>query len=325
MKNMAVRPYLNRSEVWLASGNFRVAFKFPLDFHPSAFIKWYPGHMAKGLRIMEAKMAKCDCVLEVHDARLPYSGRNEKFVKNFGGRPHILVLNKADLGEGARRGSISKSLERKGIRPVFLNSKDVKQKPIKKIVQQVLDSIQIAEYEGVFRRRNPDQAYHLLVCGLPNVGKSSLINAIRRTYLRKGKATRVGGDPGMTRSVMQKIQICDEPKMYALDSPGITSHQIDTFETGMKLALIGCFPDHMIGQHVIADYLLFTLNKYNQFSYVDLYDLPDPCDDVDIVLRYIACKMKYRTGGGLPDYNAAAVNFISMYRKGKLGTFYLDP
>lgn len=321
---MAVRPYLSRAEVWLASGNFRAAFKFPEDFHPSAFVKWYPGHMAKGLRVMEAKVAKCDCVLEVHDARIPYSGRNEQFIRNLGGRPHVLLFNKADLGQGSKQGSISKSLEKEGIRPVFLNSKESKHKNIKKIIQQVLDSIQIAEYEGVFSRQNPDQPYHLLACGLPNVGKSSVINALRRTYLRKGKATKVGGDPGITRSVLHKIQICDEPKMYVVDSPGITSHYIDTLETGIKLALIGCFPDHMIGQHLIADYLLYTLNKHNQLSYVDIFDLPDPCDSIDIVLRYIACKMNYKTKDGFPDYQAATVNFIGQYRKGNLGKFYLD-
>ncbi|XP_046851088.1 mitochondrial ribosome-associated GTPase 1-like [Xenia sp. Carnegie-2017] len=319
-----IRPYLSRSEVWLASANFRVTFQFPIDFHPSSLIKWYPGHMAKGLRIMESKAAKCDCVLEVHDARIPYTGRNETFSRNLVGRPHILVLNKADLGFGPKRGSLSKSLEENGIRPIFLNSKDAKQKNIQKIVQQILDTIQIAEYEGTFKRRNPDKAYRLLVCGLPNVGKSSLINAFRRTYLRKGKATKVGADPGITRSVLQKIQICDEPKMYAIDSPGISSHKIDSLETGMKLALIGCFPDHMIGHHIIADYLLYTLNKKKQFRYMEVYDLPDPCDNIDFVLRYIACKMKYETAGGFPDYHAAAVNFIATYRKGKLGTFYLD-
>jgi len=322
---MAVSPYVSRAELWLANASFRPVFQVPNDFHPSLFLKWFPGHMNKGLRLMQILLQKCDCVVEVHDARIPFTGRNPKLKDTLRNRPHVLVLNKADLlGNTKKKQDILRCLRDDGIRAIFTDSKSQYHYSIKKVIPTALEAIKDAEYEGTYIRSEPDKPYNILICGLPNTGKSSLINALRRKYMRKGKATKVGAVPGITKSIQERIKVCDEPIMYMFDTPGITAPYMPTVEVGMKLALIGCFKDHVVGEGLIADYLLFTLNKSRCFKYVDMAGLTDPSDNIDFVMRQLATKLNARASGGMPNYHKAYVNFITRFRKGELGETVLD-
>ncbi|KAG9469584.1 hypothetical protein GDO78_020139, partial [Eleutherodactylus coqui] len=175
----------------------------------------------------------------------------------------------------------------------------------------------------------------ILVTGIPNVGKSSLINALRRTHLKKGKASKVGGVPGITRSVLTRIQVSENPLMYLLDTPGVLSPCIESVETGMKLALCGTILDHLVGEDIMADYLLYTLNQQRQHRYVEQYELEGPCSNLETLLKKIALKLGKTqrvnaiTGVGnvnitVPNYSAAAYDFIRSFRKGDLGRVTLD-
>ncbi|XP_068676322.1 mitochondrial ribosome-associated GTPase 1-like isoform X1 [Montipora foliosa] len=322
---MAVSPYVSRAELWLANSSFRPIFRLPNDFHPSVFLKWFPGHMAKGLRLMQILLQKCDCVVEVHDARIPFTGRNPKLKDGLSNRPHVLILNKADLlGNTKKKQDILSCLKDDGIRAIFTDSKSQYHHSIKKVIPTVLEAIKDAEYEGTYIRPESDKPYNILICGLPNTGKSSLINSLRRKYMRKGKATRVGSVPGITKSIQEKIKVCDEPLMYMFDTPGITAPYIPTVEVGMKLALIGCFKDHIVGEDLIADYLLFTLNKSRCFNYVHMVGLTDPSDNIDFVMRQLAMKLNAKASGGMPNYHKANVHFITRFRRGELGGTVLD-
>ncbi|KAM6067359.1 mitochondrial ribosome-associated GTPase 1 isoform 1-T1 [Chlamydotis macqueenii] len=177
--------------------------------------------------------------------------------------------------------------------------------------------------------------YSILVIGIPNVGKSSLINSLRRLHLKKGKATAVGGEPGITKAVLTRIQVCEQPLMYLVDTPGVLPPRLGDVETGMKLALCGAIRDHLVGEDIMADYLLYTLNKRQQFGYVRRYGLAEACDDVEAVLRRVALargrtqKVKVLTGTGnvnvtMLDYPAAAYEFLRDFRAGHLGRVTLD-
>uniref|UniRef100_A0A493SV29 Mitochondrial ribosome associated GTPase 1 n=1 Tax=Anas platyrhynchos platyrhynchos TaxID=8840 RepID=A0A493SV29_ANAPP len=141
-----------------------------------------------------------------------------------------------------------------------------------------------------------------MVIGVPNVGKSSLINSLRRLHLRKGKATAVGGEPGVTKAVLTRIQVCETPLMYLVDTPGVLPPKLGDVETGMKLALCGAIRDHLVGEDIMADYLLYTLNRQQQFGYVQHYGLPEASDDIGHVLKHVALilgktqKVKVLTG-----------------------------
>uniref|UniRef100_UPI00398E63D5 mitochondrial ribosome-associated GTPase 1 n=1 Tax=Pristiophorus japonicus TaxID=55135 RepID=UPI00398E63D5 len=302
------------------------------DFGNRDVAKWFPGHMAKGLKKMQTRLKNVDCIIEVHDARIPLSGRNPVFQETLDIRPHLLVLNKMDLADLTDKQRVLRQLEQKGIQNVLftdcLRERDVH---IKRIVPAVTDLIQ--NNDRYHRTENLE--YCLMVIGVPNVGKSSLINAMRRMYLKKGKASRVGGEPGITRAVLTKIQVCDRPLVYLLDTPGVFSPHVESLEVGMKLALCGTILDHLVGEEVIADYLLFILNKQQKFDYVERYQLGEPCDDLLTVLKKIAIKLgktqkvKAITGVGdvnilMPNYSAAAYDFIRTFRKGELGKVMLD-
>ncbi|XP_063047926.1 mitochondrial ribosome-associated GTPase 1 [Engraulis encrasicolus] len=309
-----------------------VKFRSAFDFGEREVAHWFPGHMAKGLKQMKANLRSVDCIIEIHDARIPFSGRNPLFQESLDVRPHLLVLNKVDLADVAHKQSILKRLEKDGIKSVvFTDCLKQRDDNVKKILPQVLELI---ENRPRFHR-SEDRSYCLMVIGVPNVGKSSFINALRRTNLKKGKASRVGAEPGITKAVLTKIQVCERPVMHLLDTPGVLSPRIESVETGMKLALCGTILDHLVGEDVIADYLLFTLNRLERFSYVEKYSLPEPSDNIEEVLKHIAVKLgktqrvKAITGIGnitikVPNYTAAAYDFIRAFRKGELGKVILD-
>ncbi|KAM6446593.1 mitochondrial ribosome-associated GTPase 1 isoform 4-T4 [Liasis olivaceus] len=294
--------------------------------------RWFPGHMARGLKDMRRSLRAVDCLLEVHDARMhiPLSGRNPMLHEVLGIRPHLLVLNKMDLADLTHKSRILELLEQQGLQHVLF-TECLKDENIKKLVP-ILTAL-IKNSQRYQRAENVENS--IMVIGVPNVGKSSIINSVRKLHLKKGKASPVGAAPGITRAVLTRIQVSEKPLMYLLDTPGVLSPQIKSVETGLKLALCGAIHDHLVGVDVIADYLLYVLNQQQQFSYVERYGLSGPCDDVESVLKSIALhlgkvqKIQVLTGTGnvtvsAPNYNAAACEFIHTFRKGLLGKVMLD-
>ncbi|XP_064418576.1 mitochondrial ribosome-associated GTPase 1 [Latimeria chalumnae] len=312
----------------LSAAQFRQQF----DFGNWDLAKWFPGHMAKGLRQMKANLKKVDCIIEVHDARVPLSGRNPLFHESLGIKPHLLVLNKMDLADLTEKQRILSQLKQQGVTNViFTDCLRQIDENVKKVVPQVTKLIQSSE--RFHRMENLE--YCLMVIGIPNVGKSSLINAMRRLHLKKGKASKVGGEPGITKTVLCRIQVCEKPPVFLLDTPGVSSPRVESWDVGLKLALCGTILDHLVGEDIIADYLLYILNKHQKFSYVEKYELVEPCDDLQTVLKRIAVqlgktqKVKAITGVGdisilIPNYSAAAYHFIRAFRRGELGQVMLD-
>ncbi|EMP37927.1 Mitochondrial GTPase 1 [Chelonia mydas] len=221
-------------------------------------------------------------------------------------------------------------LEQEGLKNVLFTN-CVKDENVKKVIPLITDLVSSSpRYQ-----RAENVEYCIMVIGVPNVGKSSLINSMRRLHLKKGKASRVGGEPGITRAVLTRIQVSERPLMYLLDTPGVLAPRIESVETGMKLALCGAIRDHLVGEDIMADYLLYTLNKQQQFSYVERYGLGEPSDDIESVLKRVALnlgkkhKVKVLTGTGdvnviAPDYPAAAYELLRTFRKGELGQVLLD-
>ncbi|TNN58328.1 Mitochondrial ribosome-associated GTPase 1 [Liparis tanakae] len=236
-------------------------FRTVFDFGEREVAHWFPGHMAKGLKQMRASLKNVDCI-ETLDVR-----------------PHLLILNKMDLADLSNQQTITKKLEKKGVRNVlFTNCLKQSDDNIKKLVPLV---VEIIESKPRFHR-DENTNFCLMVIGVPNVGKSSLINSLRRTNLKKGTIL-----------------------------------------------------DHLVGEDIIADYLLYSLNRLGKFSYVEKYDLQEPSDDIQHVLKRIAVKLgktqrvKAITGVGnititVPNYTAAAYDFIRTFRKGELGQVMLD-
>ncbi|XP_034630896.1 mitochondrial ribosome-associated GTPase 1 isoform X1 [Trachemys scripta elegans] len=313
----------------LAAGALR-AWRERFDFGGRNVASWFPGHMAKGLRQMKESLRKVDCLIEVHDARIPFSGRNPAFQEALGIRPHLLVLNKMDLADLTHKAKILERLEQEGLKNILFTN-CIKDENVKKVIPLITDLVSRSQRY----QRAENVEYCIMVIGVPNVGKSSLINSMRRLHLKKGKASRVGSEPGITKAVLTRIQVSERPLMYLLDTPGVLAPRIESVEAGMKLALCGAIRDHLVGEGVMADYLLYTLNKQQQFSYVERYGLGEPSDDIESVLKRVALKLgkthkvKVLTGTGdvnviAPDYSAAAYELLRTFRKGELGQVLLD-
>ena len=294
---------------------------------------YFPGHMLKGLRQMQSTLKHVDAIVEVHDARIPFSGRNPKFDETINLRPHMLALNKMDLTDNSQQEAVIDRLKEDGVGDVLYTNCIKNNHPSlrRDFIPKVLDLVHSAPR---FHRTHTD-SFNLLVIGVPNVGKSSFINALRSIHLKKGKATRTGGEAGITRSVENKIKVHESPDIYIIDTPGILSPNIESMEVGMKLASCATIKDHIVGEELIADYILFWLNKNGYFDYTDYFNLPDSYDSVYELLIEICkrhdmfSKRRVMTGTGTqyamrPDVKRAATAFVRAFRSGKLGKVNLD-
>ena len=242
----------------------------------------------------------------------------------------MLILNKIDLADKqVSEKLIAQYTKDKDIKMTLLaNCKTQHNKAIKRVLPMLKrifhnQNVARALESDIPLEMLPERQYKVLVCGVPNVGKSSFINSIRRHFMRKGKAAPVGKTPGITRSVMQTITISRSPLIYILDTPGIVAPSIPNTETGMKLALTGTFPDHTIGEELIADYLLYVLNKQNNRNYLELCGLTEPCDDFHQVVRSLAIKHDL-IRQNRPHYLRCCNLLISSFRNGDFGKITLD-
>lgn len=310
----------------LAADTFRSTFK-TVD---KESLHWFPGHMGKGLKVMQHKVRSVDCIIEVHDARIPLSGRNSQFKYTVSGvKPHILVLNKKDLIDQRLIPKIKERLKDEHKHVIFTNCKDQKCRGVERLFPLAQELIKNSNRYN----RTGAEDHCVMMIGVPNVGKSSLINTLRNRFLRKSNASPVGAVPGITRSVMTKVKLSEKPLFFMLDTPGILTPHVPSTEVGLKLALCATIQDHLVGECVIADFLLFMLNKLGHFRYVEHFKLKEASDNIVEVLTQIAMnrgivhKVRDLVGGSYavkPDISQAAATMIKAFRSGELGKVMLD-
>jgi len=287
--------------------------------------------MGKGMKQMQQKLKSVDCIIEVHDARIPLSGRNQDFKYSISGlKPHILVLNKMDLADLKYKQVVEEKMKREQniSKVIYTNCKDSTCSGVKNIIPTALSLIKGSNRYN--RWENYDS--RIMVIGVPNVGKSSLINSVRNTVMGKKSAAQVGAVAGITRSVQHQIKVSNDPLIYVLDTPGVLSPVIKNVETGLKLALCATLQDHLVGEDIIADYLLYWLNKNNKFDYVSYLNCDEPTDNIRIALAKAAIhrqsSVKYRNFDGAyiyrPDIQGMARNFLNAFRTGVFGKTLLD-
>jgi ribosome biogenesis GTPase A len=169
----------------------------------------------------------------------------------------------------------------------------------------------------------------IMVVGMPNVGKSSLLNALRMEGVHRAKAAFTGAQPGVTRKIASGVKIIDKDEekgtdnVYLLDTPGVFVPYVPNAESMLKLALVGSVKDTIISPVTLADYLLFHINK--NYPGTNVYE--DYCSQTNDIVEFLegVCRKTGRLGkGGVPDLDAAALWIIQRWRQGNLGTFVLD-
>jgi len=319
--------------VFLSSITFSTAKQFRTSFtlKNKSLLHWFPGHMGKGIKEMQKRLKGVDCIIEMHDARIPFSGRNPDAFQTISGlKPHILVYNKADLAEAKLEADIVKKHKENGFKNViFTDCRHDKCPGLRRLIPLIQKEIASSCRHN--RSENMDSC--LMVIGVPNVGKSTLINVLRQKYLLKSDAVRVGAAPGITRSVGFKVKISDDPLIYIYDTPGILTPKVPSVEDGMKLALCANIPDKEVGIELVADYLLYWMNKHERFEYVNFLDCGSPSDEISEVLTLNAVKTSkfikvkdFVTGNYVsrPNIEFAALQFVRAFRKGLFGPITLD-
>ena len=241
------------------------------------------------------------------------------------------MYNKKDLIEKWEERRIREILKNEQGGPqhvLFTNCKNQKCDGVRKVLPTVKELIMQSNRYN--RTENPELT--LMIIGVPNVGKSSMINILRNRHLGAKSAAAVGAVAGITRSVLNRIKISEDPPIYLIDTPGILEPKVKDIESGLRLALCGCLQDHLVGNQMIADYLLFWMNKNSKFQYMEMFGLDEACDDILTVLTKGAIHLgrfkKFKNYEGRieekPDIETAAILFLKAFRQGAFGKTCLD-
>ncbi|KAI9263474.1 P-loop containing nucleoside triphosphate hydrolase protein [Helicostylum pulchrum] len=299
---------------FLFSYNMATRFIPRTHFPYDRVINWFPGHMAKGLRLISERLNSVDLVVEVRDARIPLSSVNPSFEKVVGRRPRLIVYNKFDLADQSTRKPITEAF-----------AKHAPTTPVVFTSCQTDDNIK-AILDHASKLADPIPQVTLMVVGMPNVGKSSLINSLRRVGVGKGKAAATGAQPGITRTVIGTVKVLEDPTVYLVDTPGVMVPHIADPVRSLKVALTGGIRDHLSDEQVMVDYLLYRLNGFNDYEYAKWFKLPnnEPTNNVDELLQGVARRIGAIVKGGELDLNMASKFFLKHYRTGKLGRHTLD-
>ena len=275
----------------------------------SLHIHWYPGHIAKAERQLKEKLNLVDVVIEVRDSRIPLSSSYANIKKLLGDKPRLLLLNKADLVDKEELKSWVTYLKQTTECPVIATeakgNKDLNQ-VVKNAVDLAEPKIQTLMAKGLLRR--PARA---MVVGMPNVGKSSVINKLTRS-----SKTKIGAKAGVTRQ-QQWVRI--NPKLELLDTPGIIPTKQDDQMQAVKLAFVSSVSENAYSPEPVAQALLDLLSdsKYKKLV-VERYGIED------LTLENIAIKRNWIVRTESPDTERTAMFILKDFREGRLGQFILD-
>ena len=272
-------------------------------------INWYPGHMKKTRELIQENLKLVDVCVEVLDARIPVSSRNPILAELTANKIRVLVLNKSDLADEAKTAEWAEKLRQDGAYVLVTNcNTGAGSTALVKLLEKIRDE----KNEG--RERKKD--LRLMIVGIPNVGKSSLINR-----LTGKKAAKTGNKPGVTRG-KQWISLGEH--MMMLDTPGILWPKFEDPKVGLNLAFCGSIKDEIMDLETLGMELIGVLAR----DYPDLlstrYKLEDIAETPLDNMENIARKRGFILPGKRIDYERTARTVIDEFRAGTIGRITLE-
>ncbi len=277
-------------------------------------LQWYPGHMAKTRRLIEDNLKMIDVVVEILDARVPYSGRNPNFDDILKNKPRLLVMNKADLADKDRTNQWIEWYRARGIKviPISCTTGQGINKVLSEARELVRERIERDAQKGRTR------TLKLMMAGIPNVGKSSLINRLT------GRAgTKTGDRPGVTKG-KQWMRIKGDAEL--LDTPGILPPKFEDQRLAEKLAFTGAIKDEIINTELLS----YSLCEYLRDNYREelcaRYKIKDDISALQgyEILELIGRRRGFVISGGEVDMERAANMVLDELRGCKIGNITLE-
>lgn len=280
-------------------------------------IHWYPGHMAKAVNLIGDKSKLIDIIIEIRDARIPYSSRNPIIDDIVHNKPKIIILSKIDLADPKMTKKWIQYYEVRGYHVIESNLLNFHE--LKKIVDQARLELH-EQYERDKKRGLKERPMRGLIVGIPNVGKSTLINKIA-----KRPATKTGDKAGITRA-LQWIKV--DKDFELLDSPGILWPRLDEKTVAINLALSGAIKEEILPKEDLCFYAMRFLNTYYQTQFYERYDIEqmdnDNIDSIIKVLEHIGRKRGCLVKGNEVDFEKVYDLILRELKKGDIGRVTLD-
>lgn len=276
------------------------------------YINWYPGHMTKAKRMMQENISLIDLIIELVDARIPLSSRNPDINEMGKNKSRIVLLNKSDLADPAQNKLWIQYFKDQGAHVLEINAKTgAGIRSIQGLVQEACkEKIERDRKRGILNR--PVRA---MVVGIPNVGKSTFINAFA------GKAcAKTGNKPGVTKG-KQWIRL--NKGLELLDTPGILWPKFEDVNVGMNLAFIGSINDEVILLDELACDLIGKLEQLYPDALTERYGIEKKATSLETLSEIALCRKCFLKGEQL-DYGKAALMLIDDFRSGKLGRISLE-
>lgn len=277
-------------------------------------INWFPGHMAKARRLIQDHLKLVDVVIELLDARIPYSSSNPLIGEITAGKPRLIALNKADLADDAATKEWVRYFEQKDIPVVAIDSMNGKglKALLRKVEVLAHDKVNRLVSKGVNAR-----AARVMILGIPNVGKSSLINRLAGAAIAK-----TADRPGVTRA-KQWIKI--GKNLDLLDTPGVLWPKFEDMEVGLKLAFTGAINDEVYDMEKVMQEFMRTMRAQYPERLAERYKLTEelPQEPAEL-LEMIGKKRGFLLKGGVIDHEKARRIILNEFRAGKLGLVSLD-
>ncbi|MGM9969574.1 MAG: ribosome biogenesis GTPase YlqF [Anaeroplasma sp.] len=271
-------------------------------------INWFPGHMAKAKRELTEKMKLVDLVIELKDARIPYSSTNPMINEIVGAKPRLVLLCKASIADPIITKEWIKHYSDNNILALDIDS--VTNYNIQNIIPYANKAL-----KNMFTQREAkgikNKAIKAMIIGIPNVGKSTLINT-----LAKRKATQVGDKPGVTKS---QTWIRVSPDLLLLDTPGILWPKFEDQTVGIKLAICGSIKDQILDLEFICSEAIKYIKEYYPQNLLKRYNLDYLEEDSFLVLEQIAKNRGCILKGGRIDYTRVCTLFVNELRGMKIG------